>query len=67
LQHLPDEYSRIFLEELPMKLLTSLTAWKQWIRSEEGRFAYMELKNWGQALLGRRISEQTINRQGGNT
>lgn len=48
-----------------MKLLTSLTSWKQWIKSEEGRFAdakhplpksfpcygYMELESWGQETL----------------
>lgn len=48
-----------------MKFLTSLTAWKQWVKEEEGRFAevthpppkmypcyaYMELESWGQETL----------------
>lgn len=48
-----------------MKLLISPTAWKQWIKEEEGRFAdtvhsppdkypcyaYMELESWGQETL----------------
>jgi len=48
-----------------MKLLTSLAAWKQWVKAEEGRFAetthtapkmypcyaYMELESWGQETL----------------
>ena len=48
-----------------MKLLTSTTAWKQWIKDEEGRFAdaehpppkkypcfgYMQLESWGQETL----------------
>ena len=45
-----------------MKLLTNISAWRQWIRDEEGRFAdkmhpqptqypcfaYMVLESWGQ-------------------
>ena len=48
-----------------MKLLTSLVAWKQWVKEEEGCFAevthspprkypcyaYMELESWGQETL----------------
>lgn len=45
-----------------MKLLTNVSAWRQWIKDEEGRFAdkvhpqptqypcfaYMQLESWGQ-------------------
>lgn len=48
-----------------MKLLTSVSTWRQWVRAEEGRFAdsqhappktypcfaYMELASWGQESL----------------
>ena len=55
-----------------MKLLTSLAAWKQWVKEEEGRFAqathtlprkypcyaYMELESWGQETLRPNYSYQ---------
>ena len=48
-----------------MKLLTNTSAWRQWVKDEEGRFAdkvhpqpkeypcfaYMELESWGQETL----------------
>ena len=48
-----------------MKLLTSSSVWRQWVKAEEGRFAdkfhpqpteypcfaYMQLESWGQETL----------------